>query len=69
MTEISPSFMLEVVLAVASAVGVYAAIKSDLTRAILTAQTAEKNADKAQAAADEAHGRLSDHIDRHHTGR
>jgi hypothetical protein len=41
--------------AIAGGAGVYAAIKSDLKEALITAKTAEKSADKA-------HDRLDTHI-------
>ena len=43
----TPEFFLQLFLAIAAAGGVYAAIKSDLTRAILTAEIALKDAGAA----------------------
>jgi protein-L-isoaspartate O-methyltransferase len=47
-----------IVAAIAAGAGVYAAIKADLTRAIVTA-------DQAHQAAEKAHGRLDVHIEHH----
>lgn len=55
----SPDFILHLVVAIASGAGVYAAIKADLTRAIVTAEHAKESAGQA-------HGRLDDHIQQHH---
>lgn len=52
-------FLLQLAMPFAMAAGVYAAIKSDLTRAIITAERAEKDAG-------EAHHRLNRHIDIYH---
>lgn len=54
----TPDFILQILLAICAGAGVYAAIKSDLTRAIITAERAEKDAG-------EAHQRLNLHIDNH----
>jgi hypothetical protein len=58
----SPDFILQLIIGVAAAAGVYAAIKSDLTRAILTAE-------RAQLDATDAHKRLNTHIETHHERR
>lgn len=55
----TPEFLLNLLAIIAAAAGSYAAIKSDLTRAIVTAEQAAKDADKA-------HERLDDHIESHH---
>lgn len=55
----SPEFLLQLVTAVAAAAGVYAAIRSDLSRAIVTAE-------HAREAAKAAHGRLDVHIQQQH---
>jgi hypothetical protein len=55
----SADFLLNLVAIAAGAAGVYAAIRADLTRAIITAEHAHK-------AAGEAHGRLDLHIQQHH---
>lgn len=55
----SPDFLLQLVVAIAAAAGVYAAIRADLTRAIVTA-------DHAREAAKAAHGRLDVHIQQQH---
>jgi len=44
----SPEFMLQLVLAFGSAAGVYAAIRSDLVTAKLTAEQAMRDADRAR---------------------
>lgn len=54
----SADFVLQLILAVCAGAGVYAAIKADLTRAILTAEHAQKEAERAQS-------RVTDHIDNH----
>lgn len=54
----TPDFILQVVVALAAAAGVYAAIRSDLTRAILTAE-------RAQLDATDAHKRINTHIEGH----
>jgi hypothetical protein len=58
----SPDFWLQLIVGVAAAAGVYAAIKADLTRAILTAE-------RAQMDATDAHKRLNSHIENHHERR
>lgn len=58
----TPEFWLQLVLAIGAGAGVYAAIKSDLTRAIVTAETAAKSAN-------EAHGRMDSHLQNHHERR
>lgn len=55
----NPDFLLNLAAIAAGAAGVYAAIRVDLTRAIITAEHAHK-------AAGEAHGRLDAHIENHH---
>lgn len=55
----NPDFVLNLIAIAAAAAGVYAAIRADLTRAIITAELAHK-------AAGEAHGRLDTHIQQHH---
>jgi broad specificity phosphatase PhoE len=56
---VTPEFLLNLAAIAAGAAGVYAAIRADLTRAIVTAEMAAK-------AADQAHGRLDSHIETHH---
>ncbi len=58
----SPDFILQVIIGVGAGAGVYAAIKADLTRAILTAE-------RAQLDATDAHKRLNSHIENHHERR
>ncbi len=53
-------FFLHLMMAFGAAAGVYAAIKADLTRAIVIAEQASKSAECA-------HTRLSEHVDHHHT--
>jgi len=55
----TPDFLLNLLAVVAGAAGVYAAIKADLTKAIITAERAEKDAG-------EAHQRINLHIENHH---
>lgn len=55
----SAEFILQLVLSAAAGAGIYAAIRADLTRAIITAERAEKDAG-------EAHQRLNLHIENHH---
>lgn len=57
----TPDALLNLMGIIAGAAGVYAAIRADLTRAIVTAEHASK-------AADEAHGRLDVHIQQLHGG-
>lgn len=54
----NPDFWLQLIIGVAAAAGVYAAIKADLTRAILTAE-------RAQIDATDAHHRLNLHLENH----
>lgn len=56
----NPDFLLNLVAGIGAAAGVYAAIKADLTRAIVIAERAAQVADSAQ-------DRISNHIDVHHT--
>lgn len=58
----SPDFWLQLIIGIAAGAGVYAAIKSDLTRAIITAE-------RAQLDATDAHKRLNSHIETHHERR
>lgn len=58
----TPEFLLNLLAIIAAAAGSYAAIKADLTRAIVTAEQAIKDADKA-------HNRIDDHINEAHRGR
>ena len=55
-------FILQLLIGLGGAAGVYAAIKADLARAIITAERAEKDAG-------EAHHRINSHIDLHHSAR
>ncbi len=55
----SPEFLLNLLAIAAGAAGVYAAIRADLTRAIITAEHAHR-------AAGDAHGRIDAHIQQHH---
>ena len=59
----NPEFWLQLAVsvmgAVAAGAGVYAAIRSDLTRSIVTAE-------QAAAAATKAHDRLDVHVQNHH---
>lgn len=55
----SVDFLLQLAMVFVGGAGVYAAIKADLTRAIITAERAEKDAG-------EAHNRLNLHIENHH---
>lgn len=57
----TPEFLLQLVTIVAAAAGVYAAIRSDLTRAIVLAEQASDEAG-------EAHKRLDRHIENHPQG-
>ena len=54
----SIEILLQIFAAVAAGAGVYAAVRADLTRAILTAE-------RAQLDATEAHKRLNKHIEHH----
>ncbi len=56
----NPDFLLQVIVAIAGAIGVYGAIKSDLTRAIVLAEMAVKDSGAA-------HARISEHVEQHHT--
>jgi hypothetical protein len=56
----TPDLIMQLLTMIAGGAGVYAAIKSDLTKAILTAETALKNADSC-------HVRVDSHIEKHHT--
>jgi hypothetical protein len=53
-------FILQMTLVIGSICGVYAVIKADLTRAITIAEIAARDAANA-------HVRITDHVDRHHT--
>lgn len=53
-----PEFLLQLLAAVAAAAGVYAAIKSDLTKAIIKAEA-------AIVASDKAHTRIDTHLTNH----
>lgn len=55
----SVEFVLQLIIGLGAGAGVYAAIKADLTRAIITAERAEKDAG-------EAHQRINLHIENHH---
>lgn len=57
----TPDFLLQLFLAVCAGAGVYAAIRSDLVRARMSAEQALKDAEKA-------HGRIDDHINDHLKG-
>jgi len=48
-----PDFLLQLVLAVGSAVGVYAGIKSDLTAALIEAKSAKDSANMAHRRIDD----------------
>ena len=50
--------LLQLLAAIAAGAGVYAAIRADLTRAIITAERAEKDAG-------ELRGRLDNHLEHH----
>lgn len=63
----SPDFLLQVFIALSSAAGVYAGIKSDLTRSILLAEEALKHAVEARSDAKTAHVRMSAHVENFHT--
>lgn len=52
---LSPDFVLQLLVAIAAAAGVYAAIRADLTKAIITAEHARESATNA-------HIRLNEHI-------
>lgn len=56
----TPDFLLQLASLVVAGIGMYSAIKSDLTRAILLSERAAKLADRAQE-------RISAHIELHHT--
>jgi len=56
----SMDFVLQLLIGFGGAAGVYAAIKADLAKAIITAERAEKDAG-------EAYTRLNSHIDLHHS--
>lgn len=56
----SPEFLLQILMAVAAGAGVYAAIRADLTRAIVLAE-------RAAEVADSAHERITHHVEVHHT--
>ena len=58
----TPELFLQLLLAIAAGAGVYAAIKADLTRAIITAERAEKDAESA-------HKRMDIHIETQHDRR
>jgi hypothetical protein len=58
---VTPEFLLQLVIAVAAGAGVYAAIRADLTRAIVLAE-------KAGEEAGEAHKRLDRHMENHQVG-
>lgn len=56
---ITPEFILQLIIAVGSAFGVYGAIRSDLAAALIRAEQAQKDADAA-------HDRLDRHIEAAH---
>lgn len=56
---ITDDFAIQIVLSLAAAGGVYAGIRADLREAMLNASDAKKSAN-------EAHGRLDSHIEKHH---
>lgn len=57
----SPEFLLQLFAAIAAAVGGYAAIRSDLTRAIVLAERASEDAGEVRT-------RLDRHIENHPQG-
>jgi hypothetical protein len=59
---VTPEFLIQLLVVFAGAAGVYAAIKADLTRAIVMAELAIKEAGGA-------HDRLSSHLEKHHDAR
>jgi hypothetical protein len=60
--EIVINVIIAVMASVAGGAGIYAAVRSDLTRAIVTAERAEHDAR-------EAHIRINTHIEGHHERR
>lgn len=63
----SPDFILQVLLAVGAGCAVYAGIKSDLTRSIMLAEQAQREAADAMKDSKSAHVRISTHVERFHT--
>jgi ribosomal protein S9 len=57
----SGDLIIQALMAFAGAAGAYAAIKADLTRAIITAEMSLKQSGQA-------HDRLTEHVERHHIG-
>ena len=56
----TPDFLLQLALAIGSGCAVYAGIKTDLARSIVIAEQAKEDAKNA-------HQRIDDHVDKHHT--
>lgn len=61
-----PDWMIQLAGIVGACGAAYAAIKADLTRAIMAAESAHSKAEAAHGSADECHARLDRHIEVKH---